>query len=70
MTFRVCADTFVDDAHLAAEHVKLPERLSHRIAYVGRLSPEKRPDQAIRAFFFCNGKVNSRCNVSIPRLSI
>ena len=49
VTFRVAPDTFVDDAHLAAEHVKLPERLSHRIAYVGRLSPEKRPDQAIRA---------------------
>ena len=29
VTFRVAPDTFVDDAHLAVEHVKLPERLSH-----------------------------------------
>lgn len=47
--FRVVPDTFVPQAQLAASRLRLPDRQAGNILFMGRLSPEKRPDQAIRA---------------------
>lgn len=47
-TFKAAPDTYVDNAILAQPLTGLTERVRHRIAYVGRLSPEKRPEDAIK----------------------
>ncbi|MDR3191324.1 MAG: glycosyltransferase [Lactobacillaceae bacterium] len=47
-TVRVAPDTYVNDATLAAAPVGLEQRVKNRLAFVGRLSPEKRPEDAIK----------------------
>jgi poly(glycerol-phosphate) alpha-glucosyltransferase len=49
LNLHTAPDTFVKDTILNADHIALSDRVKGRIVYVGRLSPEKRPDQAIRA---------------------
>ena len=41
-------DVVIDDQTLAQPRVTLSERQLHQLLYVGRLSPEKRPEQALR----------------------
>lgn len=48
LTIKVAPDVVIDDQTLAKPRVTLSERQSHQLLYVGRLSPEKRPEQALR----------------------
>lgn len=50
MNVQVAPDTYVVPELLAQEPKPLAERTAGRVIFVGRLSAEKRPDQAIRAF--------------------
>ena len=48
LNIKVAPDVVVDEKTLAQPRVTLSERQSHQLLYVGRLSPEKRPEQALR----------------------
>lgn len=48
LTFKVAPDISLTTAALEKQPATLSERQLHQLIYVGRLSPEKRPDQALR----------------------
>lgn len=48
LNIQVAPNTYVDEEHLAQVPLTVSDRIDGRIIFVGRLSNEKRPDQAIK----------------------